>query len=112
MGTAEKDFFHAIGDNTRRTIMDLLAVHEEMTVKQISEHFPGLVRSGISKHLMQLRELNLVDSKKNGREQIYKINPETVRHVLKPWVQKYEKYWDNRLLRLKKAAESGKGEER
>ncbi|HET7657748.1 MAG TPA: metalloregulator ArsR/SmtB family transcription factor, partial [Bacillales bacterium] len=104
----EKDLFHALGDNTRRTIMDLLAEHEELTVKQLSEHFPDLVRSGISKHLMQLRKYNLVYSTKHGREQLYKINPEAVRQVLKPWVEKYEKYWDESLSRLKKAAESEK----
>jgi len=104
----ERDFFHALGDNTRRTIMDLLVEHDEMTVKQISEHFPDLVRSGISKHLMQLRKLNLVYSIKRGREQIYRINPEVVSSVLIPWIKKYEKYWDETLIRLKKAAESSK----
>lgn len=106
----EKDFFHALGDNTRRTIMDLLAEHGEMTVTQLSEHFPDLVRSGISKHLMQLRKLNLVYSKKQGREQIYRINPEVVRNVLKPWIKKYEKYWDETLLRLQQAAEGSKSD--
>ncbi|HET7656711.1 MAG TPA: metalloregulator ArsR/SmtB family transcription factor [Bacillales bacterium] len=105
MPSKEKGFFYAIGDNTRRTIMDLLAVHEEMTVTQLSEHFPDLVRSGISKHLMQLRKLNLVYSKKRGREQIYRINPEVMRNVLMPWVKKYEKYWDEGLFRLQQAAE-------
>lgn len=104
----EKDFFHALGDNTRRTIMDLLAENGEMTVKQLSEHFPDLVRSGISKHLMQLRKWNLVYSIKRGREQIYRINPEVVNNVLMPWVKKYEKYWDETLIRLKQAAESSK----
>ncbi|TLS36021.1 ArsR/SmtB family transcription factor [Pseudalkalibacillus caeni] len=103
-----RDLFNALGDNTRRTIMDLLAEHDEMTVKQLSEHFPDLVRSGISKHLMQLRKLNLVYSIKRGREQIYRINPEVVSNVLRPWVKKYEKYWDDTLIRLKQAAESSK----
>ncbi|MGV3467321.1 MAG: ArsR/SmtB family transcription factor [Heyndrickxia sp.] len=104
----ERDFFHALGDNTRRTIMDLLAEHDEMTVTQLSEHFPNLVRSGISKHLMQLRKWNLVYSIKRGREQFYRINPEVVSNVLRPWIKKYEKYWDETLIRLKQAAESSK----
>lgn len=104
----ERDFFHALGDNSRRTIMDLLVEYDEMTVKQLSEHFPDLVRSGISKHLMHLRKLNLVYSIKRGREQIYRINPEVVSNVLRPWVKKYEKYWDKNLIRLKQAAESSK----
>lgn len=103
---AERDFFHALGDNTRRTILDLLVEHDEMTVTQLSEHFPDLVRSGISKHLMQLRKLNLVYSIKRGREQIYRVNPEVFRNVLMPWVKKYEKFWDDTLVRLKQAAEN------
>lgn len=104
----ERDLFRALGDDTRRGIVDLLAENEELTVTQLSEHFPDLVRSGISKHLMQLRKLNLVYSIKRGREQCYRINPDVVRKVLKPWVEKYEKYWDARLIRLREAAENSK----
>lgn len=101
-----QNFFRAVGDNTRRIVLDLLAENGQMTVSQLSEQFPHLVRSGISKHLMDLRKSNIVFATKRGREQYYQINPEMIRNVLKPWVEKYEKYWDERLMKLKRTAES------
>ncbi|NGQ96626.1 helix-turn-helix transcriptional regulator [Brevibacillus sp. SYP-B805] len=100
-----QELFRALGDATRRTILDLLAQHGPMTVTRLADHFPHLVRSGISKHLMELRRLQLVHDNKRGRERYYRINAETISQLLRPWVAKYEKYWDDRLHNLKQAAE-------
>lgn len=100
------ELFRVLSDPTRRAILDLLAQHDVLTVSELAAHFPTLVRSGISKHLMALREAELVYAVKQGREQHYRINAETMAELLKPWVSKYEKYWDERLQRLRKAAEA------
>lgn len=100
------ELFRVLGDPTRRAILDLLAQREVMTVSELSAQFPTLVRSGISKHLMALREAQLVYATKQGRQQYYRINAETMRELLQPWVSKYEKYWDVRLERLRAAAEA------
>lgn len=100
------ELFRILGDPTRRSMLDLLAQHEVLTVSQLAANFPDLVRSGISKHLMALREARLVYATRQGREQYYRINPETVRELLRPWVARYEKYWDERFARLKAAAEA------
>jgi DNA-binding transcriptional ArsR family regulator len=100
-----QEFFRAIGDLTRRSIMDLLVDHGPMTVTEIAERFPHLVRSGISKHLMELRKANIVHDEKRGRERYYTINSDTIRDLLHPWVAKYEKYWESKLQNLKNVAE-------
>lgn len=100
------ELFRALGDPTRRAIMDLLAQQGSLTVSQLSAHFPTLVRSGISKHLMALREAGLVHATKQGREQHYRIDAGAMRTLLAPWVQKYEQYWSDRLDRLRTAAEA------
>lgn len=97
--------FRALGDPTRRAILDLLAEHEVMTVNELSAQFPALVRSNISKHLMALREAELVCATKRGRQRYYSINVSVLAAVLRPWVSKYEKYWEERLQRLRAAAE-------
>jgi DNA-binding transcriptional ArsR family regulator len=72
------ELFRALGDPTRRRIMDLLAEHETLTVSELHGYFPDLVRSGISKHLMALREAGLVYATRRGREQHYRIEPGAV----------------------------------
>jgi len=105
-GESSDELFRALGDPTRRAILDLLAQREVMTVTELAAQFPSLVRSGISKHLMALRQAGLVYATRQGREQHYRVNPEAMRKVLRPWVEKYEKYWDERLDRLREVAES------
>lgn len=54
-------------------------------LRQWFEAFPSLVRSGISKHLMALRQANLVYATRQGREQHYRINPRAMRELLRPF---------------------------
>lgn len=100
------ELFRALGDPTRRQILDLLAEHGTLNVSQISGFFPTLGRPNISKHLMALREAGLVMATRRGREQHYQINAEAMRAVLRPWVQRYARYWEDRLERLRAAAET------
>ena len=45
--------FRTLADPTRRHILDLLVESGPLTVSQLSDEFPRLVTSGISKHLMR-----------------------------------------------------------
>ncbi len=98
--------FRILGDPTRRRILDLLAEREPLTVGELSAQFPDVGRPNISKHLMALREVELVYATKQGREQHYRINQAAIDQLLRPWVRKYEKYWEQRLDRLREAAEA------
>lgn len=104
-----EELFRALADTTRRRIMDLLAQEGPLTVSQLAARFPGLVRSGISKHLMLLREAGLVTAEKRGRERYYAIEPALMREVLRPWVARYERFWEDRLESLRRAAEQLEG---
>jgi DNA-binding transcriptional ArsR family regulator len=107
-----EQLFRALADPTRRRILDLLADRGACTVSELAAAFPDLVRSGISKHLMLLREVGAVTAEKRGRERYYTIDPGTMQAVLRPWVARYERFWDDRLAALKRAAEAeaGKGD--
>ncbi len=61
--------FRALADPTRRRILDLLADRGALTVSELAAQFPGLVASGISKHLMGLRAAGLVAATRQGRRQ-------------------------------------------
>jgi DNA-binding transcriptional ArsR family regulator len=101
---AGDDLFRVLADPTRRRILDLLADHGTLTVGELAAHFPGLVPSGISKHLMAMRATGLVTARRQGRNQLYAIDPEVMARALAPWLARYEAYWTGALARLREAA--------
>jgi DNA-binding transcriptional ArsR family regulator len=107
-GDPSDDLFRALADPTRRHILDLLAEREVLSVGQLTAEFPGLVASGISKHLMGLRAAGLVTATRVGRQQIYRINAEALTVALTPWLAKYERFWTSALEQLRDLAEAEK----
>lgn len=105
MSLDSDELFRALADGTRRRILDLLAEHGTLTVSQLAESFPELVTSGISKHLMGLRAADLVVATRRGRERLYRINAETMKEALVPWLEKYRPYLSSALDRLRELAE-------
>ncbi|MEJ2288897.1 MAG: metalloregulator ArsR/SmtB family transcription factor [Deinococcales bacterium] len=105
LASATDDLFRVLADGTRRRMLDLLAEHGSLTVSQLAEHFPDLVASGISKHLMVLRAAGLVSASRQGRRRLYRIEPEVLASALLPWLAKYAPYWAGALERLRRLAE-------
>ncbi len=103
-GTSD-DLFRILADPTRRRILDLLAEGGEQSVGELAAEFPGLVASGISKHLMALRAAGLVHAKKDGRRRRYRIDADALAEALAPWLATYERYWSGALERLRHLAE-------
>ncbi len=103
--------FRILGDPTRRLILDILAERGSLTVGQLATEFPDLVPSGISKHLMSLRAAGLVSATRQGRQQIYQLEPDALAAGLTPWIAKYERYWSTALERLRDLAEQSGAED-
>jgi DNA-binding transcriptional ArsR family regulator len=101
--------FRILADPTRRLILDLLAESGPLTVGQLAVEFPDLVASGISKHLMSLRAASLVSATREGRKQIYRLEPHALAAGLTPWILKYEQYWSAALERLRDLAQEEDG---
>lgn len=99
--------FRILADPTRRLILDLLVERGPLSVGQLASEFPGLVTSGISKHLMSLRAGGVVSATRRGRQQIYQLEPDVLAAGLTPWIAKYERYWSAALDRLRDLAEDG-----
>ena len=97
--------FRSLADPTRRQILDLLAEEGPLTVSELSDEFPAVVTSNISKHLMTLRATGLVAATRRGREQVYRLEAEVLGAALAPWIAKYERFWSTALLRLRDLAE-------
>ena len=92
------DVFSALGDPTRRHLVEALAQHEA-TATQLASELP-VTRQAVAKHLVALREAGLVESRKQGRETLYHLNPEPL-DAATQWLSRIGDEWDARLERLR-----------
>ena len=88
------DVFHAIADGNRRKLLDLL-FDSEKPVRDLVAHF-DISFAAISQHLQVLRETGLVTRRAQGRERLYRVNPDGLRDVYE-WAARYRRFWDDRL---------------
>jgi predicted transcriptional regulator len=100
------DIFQALGDKSRRNIIELLAKKGQLTSTDISNQF-HISAPAISQHLKVLREANLVQMEKRAQQRLYKINPAAMEDIQK-WIKKLAQMWDDRFLALDKILEQGK----
>jgi len=100
--TTTSDAFNAVAEPRRRDILDYLAPRER-AVGDIVEAL-GLAQPSVSKHLKVLRDVGLVETRRNGRQIFYRTNAEGIR-PLHEWTSRFERYWRNQLARIKERAE-------
>jgi DNA-binding transcriptional ArsR family regulator len=96
------DAFNAIAEPRRRDILVMLALRER-PVGEIVEEL-GLPQPSVSKHLRVLWDVGLVDARREGKQMLYRTNPEGLRPVHE-WTSRFERYWRNQLTRIKARAE-------
>lgn len=89
-----RDVFQAIADPIRRDIIELLA-EETLSINSIAEKFE-ISRPAISKHLKILKECEIIDYKKEGRERFCFIQPKNLMPAFM-WIEQYRELWENRL---------------
>ncbi len=97
--------FRAIADPTRREILGILSGGRQ-TVGTIAANF-RMSRPAVSKHLRSLRSAGLVTTHKQGTTTVCGLNAKPLRAV-NDWLQDYESFWKDSLLRLKKYVEETK----
>ena len=98
------DVFRALGDPTRRAILDELFREDGQTLSALEARF-AMSRFGVMKHLKVLEEAGLVVARKHGREKHHFLNPVPIRLVHDRWVSKYAEPWVAGLSDLKQRLE-------
>ena len=89
----DKDaIFKALGDSTRRLILDELSERNELTlyeltVRLITKHDLAISRQAIAKHLAALEDAGLVKSKRKGKYRVLMFNNEPLKNLLKGWIE-------------------------
>ena len=84
----------ALSDPTRRQIVELLA-ERERNAGEIAAEFP-VSRPAVSRPLRVLREHGLVQTRTEGQQRIYSLDPAPLIE-LDDWLARYRAFWTNRL---------------
>jgi DNA-binding transcriptional ArsR family regulator len=97
----------ALAEPSRREILRLVG-RREMPAGAIASTFEDVTRPAISQHLRVLVNAGLLAERREGRRHLYRTRPEAIAK-LRSFL---EEFWDERLRRLKAAAEAHDGRTR
>lgn len=84
--------FKALGDSTRRLILDELSEKKEMTLYELTarlimKHSLSISRQAIAKHLSVLEDAQLIRSERKGKYRLIIFNNEPLKNLLKGWLE-------------------------
>jgi DNA-binding transcriptional ArsR family regulator len=100
----DDDLWSAIGDPTRRRMLDLLLAEGTGTPTTLSERLP-VTRQAVSKHLVILDRVGLVYVTPSGREKRYQVDEAQLARAAAQLAD-VGSTWDARLRRIKGIAEA------
>jgi DNA-binding transcriptional ArsR family regulator len=108
--TAQTDdeLWSAIGDPSRRRVLDLLVSHGEVSASWLAGRVP-FSRQAVSKHLVVLEQAGLVSRRKQGREVLYQVQAGRLDQATRVMAE-LAAQWDQRLATIKRLAETAHAE--
>ena len=105
---ADDELWSAIGDPSRRRVLDLLVSHGEASASWLAGRVP-FSRQAVSKHLVVLEEAGLVSRRKQGREVLYQVEADRLDQAARAMAD-LAAQWDRRLGTIKRLAETAHAE--
>lgn len=100
----DDDLWSAIGDPTRRRMLDLLLIDGPGTATTLSDQLP-VTRQAVAKHLAVLDRVGLVHVTPVGREMRYEVDDAQLARAVSQ-LSAVGATWDARLRRIKRLAEA------
>jgi DNA-binding transcriptional ArsR family regulator len=100
----DDDLWSAIGDPTRRRMLDLLLADGRGTATSLSAHMP-VTRQAVTKHLVVLERVGLVRASTAGREKRYHVDEAQLARAVAQ-LNSVGTLWDARLRRIASLAEA------
>jgi ArsR family transcriptional regulator, cadmium/lead-responsive transcriptional repressor len=101
---ADDELWSAIGDPSRRQVLDLLVSNGEVSASWLAGRVP-FSRQAVSKHLVVLERAGLVGRRKQGREVLYQVQAGRLDQAIRAMAQ-LAAQWDRRLGTIKRLAEA------
>jgi ArsR family transcriptional regulator, cadmium/lead-responsive transcriptional repressor len=99
----DEELWSAVGDPTRRRMLDMLLAGGPGTATSLSEHLP-VTRQAVAKHLAVLDQAGLVHGVAAGRERRYHVDEAQLARAAAQ-LGEVGASWDARLQRIKRLAE-------
>ena len=106
----DDDLWSAVGDPTRRRLLDQLLSDGDGTATSLSDHVP-VTRQAVAKHLDVLDRAGLVHATPVGREKRYRVDEAQLARAVAQ-LASVGATWDARLRRIKRIAEAIHGAQR
>jgi len=100
----DDDLWSAIGDPTRRRLLDLLLVEGGGTATTLGRQLP-VTRQAVAKHLTVLDRAGLVRATPAGREKRYQVDDAQLARAVAQ-LASVGSAWEARLQRIKRIAEA------
>jgi DNA-binding transcriptional ArsR family regulator len=100
----DDDLWSAVGDPTRRRLLDLLLAEDGGTATTLGRQLP-VTRQAVAKHLGVLDRAGLVRSTAAGREKRYHVDEAQLARAVSQ-LSSVGAAWDARLQRIKRIAEA------
>ena len=98
---SQPDVFAALGDPTRREILQAVSARGDATATELAAMLP-VTRQAVAKHLGVLAGAGLVASRRAGRETRYAPTPQPLGDAI-AWMADLGAQWDARLARLQRS---------
>lgn len=102
--TVDDELWSAVGDSTRRRLLDLLLTDGGGTATTLSRQLP-VTRQAVAKHLGVLHRVGMVHVTNSGRERIYEVSQAQLARAVAQ-LSSVGAAWDARLHRIKGIAEA------
>ena len=106
----DDDLWEAMADPTRRKLLDLIVARGQATATTLTADMP-VSRQAISKHLLLLQRVGLIDSHRQGREVRYQVREQRLAQATGALSEVADR-WDRRLRAIKQLAERAHAAER
>ncbi len=100
----DDELWSAVGDPTRRRMLDLLLTGGGGTATTLSQQLP-VTRQAVAKHLGVLDRAGLVHVTPSGRERLYEVDEAQLARAVAQ-LSAVGATWDARLLRIRRIAEA------
>ncbi len=100
----DDELWSAVGDPTRRRMLDLLLTDGGGTATRLSRQLP-VTRQAVAKHLSVLDRAGLVHATPSGRERRYEVDQAQLARAVAQ-LSSVGATWDARLRRIKRIAEA------
>jgi uncharacterized protein YndB with AHSA1/START domain/DNA-binding transcriptional ArsR family regulator len=81
--------FNALGDKSRRYLLDLLYEKNGQSLTELSSHL-DMSRQAVTKHLKILEDANLIIPVWKGKEKLHYLNPVPLRLIYSRWISKFD----------------------